>query len=220
MLCEHFQESLAEQLDGPLPSAALQHLETCPDCLNLTEDLQLIQATAREWGAEDAIPSPRIWAAIQRQLEAEGLIADSSSPTWWSGFWNVVPRLEMAGAYVLLLLVAAGIAGHSFAPLTADKQFPAPVTATATEMQQASFEGLGRTLDGNMQQVVASFPQSAPVALSLRNNLTIVDNIIAVCEKTVREHPGDRLALEYLYGAYQQKADLLSVAMDRSSEIQ
>jgi hypothetical protein len=69
-----------------------------------------------------------------------------------------------------------------------------------------------------MQRVVASFSPDYDnsVTLSLQQNLQIVDNLIAVCEKTVREHPGDPLAREYLYGAYQQKADLLAVAMDRS----
>jgi len=55
----------------------------------------------------------------------------------------------------------------------------------------------------------------ANLADSASKNLQIVDNLIAVCEKKVRENPYDPLAREYLYGAYQQKADLLSQLSER-----
>ena len=60
-------------------------------------------------------------------------------------------------------------------------------------------------------------PGSARSSLdvSLRQNLEIVDNFIADCEQRLREQPGDDFAREYLSGAYQQKAELLSVMMER-----
>jgi hypothetical protein len=45
--------------------------------------------------------------------------------------------------------------------------------------------------------------------------LDIVDNFIADCEQRVKEQPQDDLAREYLSGAYQQKAELLSALMER-----
>ena len=48
------------------------------------------------------------------------------------------------------------------------------------------------------------------VTASLHKNLEIVDNYIALCEKSVQEDPENELARDYLYGAYQQKADLLA----------
>jgi hypothetical protein len=54
------------------------------------------------------------------------------------------------------------------------------------------------------------------VTNSIRRNLQIVDNFIAICEKSVREQPDNQMAREYLYGAYQQKAELLATAMNRS----
>jgi hypothetical protein len=38
-----------------------------------------------------------------------------------------------------------------------------------------------------------------------------------LCEKTVREDPRNEMAREYLYGAYQQKAELLAMMMDRDA---
>ena len=51
---------------------------------------------------------------------------------------------------------------------------------------------------------------------SIRRNLGIVDNFIAMCEKDVREQPDNEMAREYLYGAYEQKAELLATATSRS----
>ena len=77
---------------------------------------------------------------------------------------------------------------------------------------------LGKTLDGDLKRVLDSFPEgNALLASSLRENLGIVDNLIAVCEKSVREQPDDPMARDYLYGAYEQKAVLLATATDRSA---
>jgi len=77
---------------------------------------------------------------------------------------------------------------------------------------------LGKTLDGDLKRVLDSFPEGrALLASSFRENLGIVDNLIAVCEKSVREQPDDPMAREYLYGAYEQKAVLLATATDRSA---
>jgi hypothetical protein len=58
--------------------------------------------------------------------------------------------------------------------------------------------------------------QDTAVTDSIRRNLRIVDNFIAMCEKDVHEQPDNQIAREYLYGAYQQKAELLATAMNRN----
>jgi hypothetical protein len=207
MHCERFEEMLAEQTDGPLPLEATVHLDACPRCRLLQEDLQAIAAVAHEWGGDLPAPPPRVWTAIETRLQAEGLIAlprlPAAAPAWFSGWWNLVSRLELAGAYL------------RNAPATATFERP----ATTQSVSRPALDGLGPTLDGNMRRAVASLsPEYGDsVAVSLRRNLQIVDNLIAVCEKKVRENPRDPLAREYLYGAYQQKADLLAVALDRSA---
>jgi hypothetical protein len=219
MRCQQFENSLVQETDGPLPFEAMAHLEACPSCRMLREDLQTIAVAAQEWGIDEPIPPQRVWTAIEARLQAEGLIAQPdwqpTSPGWFAGWWDFVSRLELAGAYALAILVAAGIAGYKAAPVADTFERP----AIAQHVSRPALDGLGSTLDGNMQRVVASFSPNYDnsVTLSLQRNLEIIDNLIAVCEKTVREHPADPLAREYLYGAYQQKADLLAVAMDRSA---
>jgi hypothetical protein len=60
---------------------------------------------------------------------------------------------------------------------------------------------------------------TSPVDSSLRQNLQQVDEFIADCERHLRAEPQDELAREYLYNAYQQKAELLSAMMDREGSL-
>jgi hypothetical protein len=66
------------------------------------------------------------------------------------------------------------------------------------------------------QDSFASFNNANPVVTaSLNKNLAIVDNYIALCEKSVQEEPQNEVARDYLYEAYQQKADLLAQMTER-----
>ena len=69
----------------------------------------------------------------------------------------------------------------------------------------------------NMQ--LASTEATSAVDTSLQQNLQQVDEFIADCERRVKEEPSDELAREYLTNAYQQKAQLLSVMMDRGGSL-
>jgi hypothetical protein len=83
---------------------------------------------------------------------------------------------------------------------------------------QVAVADIGKALEGDVKDVFNSLPEGNPVlASSLRENLGIVDNLIAVCEESVREQPDDPISRDYLYGAYQQKAVLLATATDRSA---
>jgi hypothetical protein len=55
---------------------------------------------------------------------------------------------------------------------------------------------------------------NSQVDASLRENLRTVDEFIAECEQHLKQFPQDQLAREYLYAAYQQKAELLSAMME------
>jgi hypothetical protein len=90
--------------------------------------------------------------------------------------------------------------------------------------QPAALAGRNPVLDGALSAQLmsaekASFSSSpaseTPVTASLHQNLEIVDNYISLCENSVREEPENELAREYLYEAYQQKADLLAQLNER-----
>jgi hypothetical protein len=217
MLCSDFSQFLEQESDGPLSNDAAGHLDTCSNCRFLWRDLAEIRAVSLDWGADEPIPPARLWNSLRAQLEAEGLIRESAGETWGRlGNWFTwVRQPALAGAALSLLLVAATVAsvpGFSRAPRLIHDQplaFSVPSDAPAD---------LDRTLDGDMKLAMASIPEEdSSVTVSLQQNLGIVDNLIAVCEKSVREQPDNQMARDYLYGAYQQKAVLLATAMDHST---
>jgi hypothetical protein len=95
---------------------------------------------------------------------------------------------------------------------------PAAITATAAPTPAPTEPDLNQTLEGDIKRVMAALPGRNPsLAISLQQNLGIVDNLIAACEKSMREQPDNPIVRQYLYGAYEQKAVLLSTAIDRTT---
>jgi hypothetical protein len=219
--CTQFERMLEEQPDGPLAAEATAHMEGCTDCRMLWSDLEAIRTTAMEWGGQDVEPPEYLWIALRRQLEFEGLIRGSiregSQRGWVSAWFGAAPRWALAGASISLLLIAAMLAGYQKNEPNTAALLPTRMSISAARPKLVAAD-LGKALDGDLKQVFDSLPEGNTVLTSsLRENLGIVDNLIAVCEKSVREQPDDPVARDYLYGAYEQKAVLLATAMDRSA---
>jgi hypothetical protein len=212
--CKAFLNHLPLRMEGsPYPDADT-HLRNCPSCRNVVDDLNAIHSEVRSWSAEEAEPPARVWTSLRLQLEQEGLIRDErtaqldlSRPRGFSGWFAGLPRPALAGAYlVLLIAVAFGLSrpinkrANEARWLEGTQDSTLPLSAQLTA-EQVSF---------------ASFNDSNPVVTaSLNKNLAIVDNYIALCEKSVQEEPQNEVARDYLYEAYQQKADLLAQMTER-----
>ena len=214
MQCVEFEQILEQDPDGSLPAAAALHLEACPDCLLLWDDLQTIHLAGGQLGTEEPAPPAHLWSAIQARLESEGLVRPAKSPRWSLGWLSSAPRLALAGGYLAVLLLGITLVNTG--------RYPTEVAILGnqnTDLVTSSLVGgVGRTLEGNIKQVIASLPErDVALADSFQHNLGIVDDLIAGCEKSVREQPDDPVARDYLYGAYEQKAVLLATAMDRST---
>ncbi len=212
MQCHEFEKFLEQWEAHQLPGDAAAHLSDCRQCRTLVEDLKTIKAATRELAVEELAPPERVWLSLRAQLEAEGLIraAEPSgrSSRWFGGWLSLVPGPALAGVYLSLLLAAAvliGTRGHFWQTSTT----PSGIAPTA-------FAALNSQLNTVERRTVSALHQRDPaVNASLRQNLNVVDNLIGLCEKSVREEPQSELAREYLYGAYQQKAELLAMMMDR-----
>ncbi len=224
MQCEQFEQVLEEHEDGALPKQALAHIETCDACRALSADLTAIHDMALEVGAEDVAPPERVWIALRNRLEAERLILKpqevpnalqgaSEAPRGW---WTLVQRPAIAGAFLGLVLVAGSAIGYlSKAPQTAvQSQVTVPQEFSPVPSADSVFNEEVLTV-GN-DSIPGLQRQDTAVTDSIRRNLQIVDKFIAICEKSVREQPDNQMAREYLYGAYQQKAELLATATNRS----
>lgn len=216
--CNAFLNQLADCMDGNPSADARAHLGACGDCRLLVADLTAIRENAPSLALDDPEPSPRVWLAVRAQLEQEGLIHDGlrapapASPHWFDTIFAMIPRPALAAAY-LAALIAVGIA--LTAPGGRYSQSTNPATARWLNRTENATAPLSAQLDSE-QDVFSSFRNADPVVVaSLHKNLAIVDNYIALCEKSVREDPQDEDARDYLYGAYQQKADLLAQMSDR-----
>jgi hypothetical protein len=219
--CEQFEQILEQQDTVALPELALTHLESCELCRALSADFNAIHDLALQLGAEEIAPPERVWVSLRNQLEAEGLIRDpeatpiragAGQPRWWSAF----QRPAVAGAFLGLVLVAGSTVGYlsNFAQSTADSRIAVQQEASSVPAADSVFKEEVLTVGSN--SMAGPQREDAAVTNSIQRNLRIVDNLIAMCEKSVREQPDNEMAKEYLYGAYQQKAELLATAMNRN----
>ena len=222
MQCKDVESVLEHEGLAPLPAAVNSHLAACPGCRNFVADLTSIVDVARKMPSEIA-PPDRVWISLRAQLELEGIIKEPVfSPEvprapWWQSFGDVFRSRVLATSTVGLLIVAATVLQIRNDNSTG---MSAPPSVQPSMMASESFAATRTVLDD--QEPLAKgmiLASTAPVDASLRENLQTVDNFIADCERRVKEEPQDDLAREYLSGAYQQKAELLSAMMDRGGSI-
>jgi len=214
--CKDFQGRFELPDDSPRSSSpgdlsVQAHLRDCPSCRSFIEDLGKIRAAAAQLVASDPEPPARIWFSLRAELEKEGLIRDTLSKTpsksWvrelFNGRFTALPRPVLAGGYLAALLaIAFGLSGPINSRINRQRWL---------DGTQSSTEPLSAQLMSAEKASFSSLPASeSPVTASLHQNLKIVDNYISLCENSVREEPENELAREYLYEAYQQKADLLA----------
>ncbi len=222
MQCEQFEQILEQQDDSALPKPALAHLEACEACRALSADFGAIHDLALDLDAEAIAPPERVWVSLRNQLEAEGLIrgpraALPSASHASHGWWAVFQRPAVAGAFLGLVLAAASTVGYwSNFPQTAARYSQLTPQQETSSVPSADSVFKEEVLTVGSDSIPGLQRQDTAVTDSIRRNLQIVDNFIAICEKSVREQPDNQLAREYLYGAYQQKAELLATATNLS----
>ena len=210
MQCNELDRCLELGVDGEFPSGAVEHLSECPRCQAVVSDLEAIRAAGRQLAAEEMSPPERIWMSLRAQLESEGLIRVSpteSAAEWVERWRGMLRRPATAGMVTSLLLIVIVLVGYFRQP-GRDQRLEAPARASVVGSLQ-------RDLTAAADRTVSAMRTRDPaISAALRENLRTVDDLIALCEKSVRENPQSELGREYLYGAYQQKAYLLAVVAD------
>jgi len=208
MNCNEFWNQLEQWMEGERPADAHAHLRGCSNCRELVEDLDSIREASRSAELADVDPPERVWLSLRSQLERENLIRSERSgwaatlSNWFGGVLSAVPRPTLAGAYlVALIAVSIALAGPGYRRFNGAEVPTQPLTAQLNAAEQSA--------------VSAMMNADPAVTSSLQKNLAIVDNYIALCEKSVQEDPESEIARDYLYDAYQQKADLLAQITER-----
>lgn len=208
--CEEFKKHLESWLDESHDPLMDDHVRSCSACNAIVEDLGAIRAGAFELAYPEDEPAPHVWTSLKSQLESEGLIV-ARHQSWWqraTAWFDFAPRPLLAGAYLAALAALAfTLAGPG--QTSVDQQLWLQSAESTSLPLQAD-------LTSAEQATVSEFPHSnSAVTASLQENLAVVDNYIALCEKSVQEDPQSELAREYLYDAYQQKAELLAEMSER-----
>jgi hypothetical protein len=207
MQCREVEVVLAQEGFVPVPEAARAHLAGCNSCKNFIADLTAIVATAHLLPVE-VEPPRRVWTSLRAQLEEEGIIRSAERRSWWANFSELFRPRVLATSAVGLLIAAA---------VALQLQRPTTQPTEARNAYDNLYQDTSLTLDNDEARLSAmQLAGNSGVDVSLRQNLDIVDQFIVDCEQRVKEQPQDDLAREYLTGAYQQKAELISVMMERA----
>jgi hypothetical protein len=223
MNCVELQASLAEMEDGSSAQHTSQqraHLKTCPECSSLILELNLIAASAIELRAADE-PSPRVWNSIEIALRQEGLIrpqrANRSLLPSLSSRWGW-SRWALPVAAAVLIAVGVYVRQHS---LSLSQQLANNVTNpvlsgkaignAAGGVSDLAVAGLN---DDDLLQEVAQM--SPAMQAQYTDNLRHVNDYIRDAKSVVAAEPNDEEARRSLMEAYQEKAMLFELAMDRS----
>jgi len=207
MTCVELQESLVENETG---SSAEQraHLRSCPECAKLVGDLLVIACSAGELRAAHE-PHPRVWKSIEASLRREGLIRPQRrSPSLLPSFgsqWSWARWMAPAAA---LLLISLGIYLNQHSrPAETTINVPPPVE----KIPDTAIAGLN---DNDLLEEVAQ--QSPALQEQYADNLKRVNEYIQDAKAIVDADPTDEEARRSLMEAYQEKAMLFELALDRS----
>ena len=209
MNCVELQKSLAETENGSSP-AQQAHLRTCTACSALVTDLNVIASSAIELRAADE-PSPRVWNSIEIALRQEGLIRpqrpNRSLLPSFSSRWAWARWMAPAAA-ALLIAISLYLRPHSPANELATNVAKPAATDAVSDLAIAGLN------DDDLLQEVAQ--QAPAMKAQLTDNLRRVNEYIHDAKDDVASNPNDEDARRSLMEAYQEKAMLFDLAMDRA----
>lgn len=214
MNCAEFQAVLPEVLEGTRNAEQEAHLESCSVCSGLVADLNLIAGQARLL-QEVSEPSPRVWNSIEMVLRQEGIIRDAQQGP------SLLPpvqrrwKLAWLAPMAAILLVAFGIAvyqrGSGSAPLSAqsDKATAPAITPPPSAKNQPN----PNKIEDDDQLLSAVAPS---VKAQYATNLQNVNAYIKDAEESAQADPNDEEAQQIVMDAYEQRATVYEMALDRS----
>jgi hypothetical protein len=213
MNCKEFARETERWMEGERSAEARAHALGCEACRGLAEDLDAIRLFAPQLAATAAPPS-RLWNTIRERLEQEGLVRE---PSWSErvGEWlrhSARPLATATAGAVALALIALTVGTRVATPR------PASTGPAWLSSDQPELATIDTQLDHVERGAIRSLHTPNPaVREALQENLMIIDRQIARCEKTLEQAPSDENTRDYLYDAYQQKAELLDMMAERSS---
>jgi hypothetical protein len=216
MTCAEFQRALPEIIDAGGNAEQEAHLTSCAVCSDLVQDLRYIAEQAKLL-VPMMDPNPRVWDGINNALEREGLVrprkgtgrfrtATVIAPSRWSSVGGLV-------ALAAVLLIAIGLLSYRHAS-TSDGR-----VVQVADMRMSPAPAADSNTDDDDAKLIAHIQQTSPaMASTYDENLKSVNSYIAAVRGRLRDNPDDEQAREFLMRAYDQKAMLYDMAMERTLE--
>lgn len=219
MRCSKIRRYISDDIDRQLTAAKRaqleRHLERCPGCRKLRDDLQRIVDSAGK--LETLTPSEKAWLGIRDKLEARDQQVLAFKPRKHGLFGSLFypPRLRyvMSFAVLLAFVIGAAVLGLRYwtgkGVLSEEKL----QKYTLTKLDEAEHH-YQKAIKALWQALSAQEENGDPlVAEILTRNLEVVDSSIAICRRTVLENPEDIEARNFLLAAYRKKVDFLNEMM-------
>lgn len=212
MTCNEFVRVLPE-LEGGQTTEQQQHLRTCPRCAELIAELNAITEQAQLLRtAELEEPSPRVWNSIEIALRQEGLIREPQSAETPARFSAPRRRLAWLVPAMAALLVVLGLLVYEKGGMQ-PQLAKAPVPVATPDVAAVTAPDLVPEEKQLLNLVEARTPG---MRASFESDLRAVDSYIADAEQSARNNPNDEIAQQYLMNAYEQRAMVYEMAMDRN----
>jgi hypothetical protein len=214
MTCEEFERVLPELGSGHNIEQE-EHLKSCRACSDLVADLNAISQQGRLLQASEE-PSPWVWNSIEVALRQEGLIRQSQQ-----GHSLIHPprlswKLRWLVPAAATLLVVFGVWQHQRGTeavrLANQRSHPTGVVTADPQLANQAEVMVGDDLQ--LLDTVASRMPSLRAAYEA--NLRAVNAYIRDAEQSAHSDPNDEVAQQYLRNAYEQKAMVYEMALDRS----
>jgi hypothetical protein len=221
MNCAEFQEILPEAFEGGRSAEQEVHLKSCPLCSGLVADLDLISREARQLQAF-AEPSPRVWNSIELALRREGLIHEPPPAP------DLVPKVRRSWTLAWLAPVAAmavlafgvfvyqnrRVAPQAQQVARVPNSVPGAVTNLQTGRNQKTVNNNSSNEDQQLLEAVGS--RSPAMQAQYASNLQNVNAYIRDAEESAQADPNDEEAQQIVMDAYEQRATVYEMALDRS----
>ena len=215
MTCADFEKILPDVVEGVRSIDQESHLKSCPSCLDLVADLELIFREARQLeGLYE--PSPRVWNSIEATLRQEGIIrAPKQTPALvppfrrsWASAWIMAPA-------VAAIVLAAGLFYQRQSPTQTATNMEKVVSVSPRAQDNTLAEPGIESQDDHGVLEAVNFPTPA-VRATYEANLRDVNAYIEDAEASAKQNPTDEEAQQSLMNAYEQRSMVYEMALDRS----
>ncbi len=213
MNCAEFQEVLPEVIEGGRTAEQESHLKACPMCSGLVADLDLIASEARQL-QEIAEPSPRVWNSIEIALRQEGIIRDPqlrpslTQPRLRS--WSLAWLAPVAAVLLVGFSIAVYQRGSGGSIFSENVGTPPP--GVVAKLQTGKEPSSANKIEDDQLLAAVAPAMQAQYASNLQN----VNAYIQDAEESAKADPNDEEAQQIVMDAYEQRAAVYEMALDRS----